>query len=203
MVLARNDRFLISGSQNGMIKVWQLGNVTCEGKKQAHKQGCAITSITIMGNVGSREESKNVSNEDKNDQDAEEMHKFSSSYRTLFLTGSEDKRIKLWDMDTLECLQIFRHHKTEIYKVMVGSGKWGTTDPNGTNEKSKQSYVSPPTTPINNQNTTVKTYNFKGENVKNLDEKIFLWSLAFENKIYKIDLVKGVSGHAKNGFSVR
>jgi F-box and WD-40 domain protein CDC4 len=48
------------------------------------------------------------------------------------LSGGADRRIKLWDIDTGKCLQVFRGHFNQIYTVafdgkIVASGGLDTT----------------------------------------------------------------------------
>ena len=80
----------------------------------------------------------------------------------------------------------------------MGSGPYGTSDPQTTLRNKNKAYKSPDVSPIFNEKSTYKQYKFNDStHVKSLDDKLYLWSLAFENKVYRIDLGKGVSGHIK------
>merc|ERR1711967_56283 len=92
-------RRAISGMDNGTLKMWNLDEGACMGNlaKNGHatamffaeQQPCAVRSLDV-------------------DWDARRV-----------LSGAEDRKVKLWDMDSCECTQTLLGHEWPVSSVSL------------------------------------------------------------------------------------
>lgn len=121
-----DNQKLISGSLDQTIRIWNWRTGECVNAYQAHDAG--VIALNFVGNVlasGSMDTTVKVWNfEDKSvfvlhgHTDWVNAVRIDADSRTLF-SASDDRTVRLWDLDTRQTIQIFKGHVGFVQQVVL------------------------------------------------------------------------------------
>ncbi|POS84569.1 hypothetical protein EPUL_004075 [Erysiphe pulchra] len=121
-----DNQKLISGSLDQTIRIWNWRTGECVNAYQAHDAG--VIALNFVGNVlasGSMDTTVKVWNfEDKSvfvlqgHTDWVNAVKVDADSRTLF-SASDDRTVRLWDLDTRKTIQLFEGHVGFVQQVVL------------------------------------------------------------------------------------
>lgn len=120
-----DDSKLISGSLDKTIKIWNWRTGECLSTYQGHTEG--VLSVHFSGNLlasGSIDQSVKIWNFEDKSTFSLRGHtewvnavKIDMPSRTVF-SASDDLTVRLWDLDTRECIKIFDGHVGQVQQVL-------------------------------------------------------------------------------------
>lgn len=121
-----DDGKLISGSFDKTIKIWNwqtgecLSTLQChtEGVLSVHFDGCMLASGSIDKTVKIFSFKNKQTFTLRGHSDWVNHVRMHSSSRTVF-SASDDLTIKMWDLDSKQCLQTFKGHVGQVQQVLL------------------------------------------------------------------------------------
>ncbi|PHH86782.1 hypothetical protein CDD83_9762 [Cordyceps sp. RAO-2017] len=121
-----DDSKLISGSFDRTIKIWNwqtgecLSTLQChdEGVLSVHFDGCTLASGSIDRNVKIFSFDTKQTFCLRGHTDWVNHVRIDSASRTVF-SASDDMSVKLWDLDSKQCIKTFRGHVGQVQQVLL------------------------------------------------------------------------------------
>ncbi|KAG6019289.1 hypothetical protein E4U41_003309 [Claviceps citrina] len=121
-----DDSKLISGSFDKTIKIWNwqtgecLSTLQChtEGVLSVHFDGCTLASGSIDKTVKIFSFKNKQTFSLRGHADWVNHVRIDSSSRTVF-SASDDMTVKLWDLDSKQCIKTFRGHVGQVQQVLL------------------------------------------------------------------------------------
>ena len=122
-----NDGRLCSGGADLTIKIWNWEMGTCEKTLTGHQKWVKCVCQLTNGYLVSGSDDKTIKIW-KDDNVITELLEHSHSVRAicqisdnLFASASFDKTIKIWDINTMECVQTLKGHKSNVIGIIYHS----------------------------------------------------------------------------------
>jgi F-box/WD-40 domain protein MET30 len=130
-----DDRKLMTGSLDHTLKLWDWKTGTCLRTFAAHDEGIITLHFTeTYVATGSRDRTVRVWNNKtqqtfllRGHSDWVNSVKIDEASRTLF-SASDDLTIKLWDLDTRECIRTFEGHVGQVQQVVLMPAEFDLSD---------------------------------------------------------------------------
>ncbi|HLK60522.1 MAG TPA: TIR domain-containing protein [Chthonomonadaceae bacterium] len=129
LALHPNGQWIVSGSADNTLKLWDLGSGQCLRTFEGHTG--AVFSVSVLPD-GERMVSGSADNTFKlwDLGSGQCLRTFEGHTRTVFsvcvhsdgerlVSGSQDKTLKLWDIGSGQCLRTFEGHTAEVLSVSV------------------------------------------------------------------------------------
>ncbi|KAG6008611.1 hypothetical protein E4U21_004251 [Claviceps maximensis] len=121
-----DDSKLISGSFDNTIKIWNwqtgecLSTLQChtDGVLSVHFDGCTLASGSIDKTVKIFSFKNKQTFSLRGHTDWVNHVRIDSSSRTVF-SASDDMTVKLWDLDSKQCVKTFRGHVGQVQQVLL------------------------------------------------------------------------------------
>ncbi|KAG6125694.1 E3 ubiquitin ligase complex SCF subunit scon-2 [Claviceps aff. purpurea] len=121
-----DDSKLISGSFDKTIKIWNwqtgecLSTLQChtDGVLSVHFDGCTLASGSIDRTVKIFSFKNKQTFSLRGHTDWVNHVRIDSSSRTVF-SASDDMTVKLWDLDSKQCIRTFRGHVGQVQQVLL------------------------------------------------------------------------------------
>ena len=121
-----DDSKLISGSFDKTIKIWNWQSGECLSTLQCHEDG--VLSVHYEGSIlasGSRDKSVKIFNFDTKETFSLRGHsdwvnhvKIDSESQTV-VSASDDLTVKMWDLNSKECIRTFKGHVGQVQQVLL------------------------------------------------------------------------------------